>query len=267
MPPDVHARLFADFGFFAPNGTQIVGYPIAGVDNDLRAGHRRYNFVWYAAVTDGALRDMLTDANGTYHAISIPPPLIRDDVLSRMEADAARRLPAAFVEIIRKSGRPFFTPIYDHISPVFAEGRVALAGDAACVARPHVGMGVTKAAEDALALARYLSAQPVEAALQAARDHLAQNRCGGDVQFSHSILRLVQHQAIAGAAEAVGQDQIRAHVDEGLVVLRDSLWIVDEPQFRSVATLQSHSEKARASGAVGQHYVLFGEHFFKWIGH
>ena len=163
VPKDI----FRDFGFFVPNGTQIVGYPIAGVKNDLRPGHRRYNFVWYSAVTDVELRDMLTDAEGTYHPVSIPPPRVRDEVLSRMEADAARRLPSPFVEIIRKSGRPFFTPIYDHCSPVFARGRVALAGDAACVARPHVGMGVTKAADDALALAAHLSGAPLTDALQA----------------------------------------------------------------------------------------------------
>jgi 2-polyprenyl-6-methoxyphenol hydroxylase-like FAD-dependent oxidoreductase len=37
-----------------------------------------------------------------------------------------------------------------------AFGRVALAGDAAFVARPHVGMGVTKGAGDAMALAESL---------------------------------------------------------------------------------------------------------------
>jgi 2-polyprenyl-6-methoxyphenol hydroxylase-like FAD-dependent oxidoreductase len=37
-----------------------------------------------------------------------------------------------------------------------AWGRVALLGDAAFVARPHVGMGVSKAAGDALALADLL---------------------------------------------------------------------------------------------------------------
>ena len=38
-----------------------------------------------------------------------------------------------------------------------AWGRVALLGDAAFVARPHVGMGVSKAAGDALALADLLA--------------------------------------------------------------------------------------------------------------
>lgn len=148
--------IFPTFTFYAPSGTQIIGYPIAGPGNDLRPGHRRYNFVWYAPTTSDGLRDMLTDGNGREHAISIPPPLVREDVLKEMEAQATSMLPQPFVDILSRSERPFFTPIYDHHSPVMAQGRVALAGDAACVARPHVGMGVTKAAEDALALARHL---------------------------------------------------------------------------------------------------------------
>lgn len=164
---DVPPELFADFGFFAPNGTQIVGYPIAGLNNDLRPGHRRYNFVWYSAFDTGELRDMLTDDEGTHYPVSIPPPRIRDGILAQMQADAERRLPPLFVEIIRRSARPFFTPIYDHCCEVFAQGRVALVGDAACVARPHTGMGVTKAAFDALALASHVSAAPVADALVA----------------------------------------------------------------------------------------------------
>jgi 2-polyprenyl-6-methoxyphenol hydroxylase-like FAD-dependent oxidoreductase len=45
-------------------------------------------------------------------------------------------------------------------------GRVALVGDAAFVARPHTGMGVTKAASDAVALADALAGAPdLDAAL------------------------------------------------------------------------------------------------------
>ncbi|GAB5445365.1 FAD binding domain-containing protein [Gymnodinialimonas sp.] len=167
LSPEMHARIFDVFGMFMPQGTQIVGYPIAGENNDLRPGHRRYNFVWYFPETD--LEDMLTDATGQTHAISIPPPLVRDDVLERMEKTAARVLPDVFRHVLSKSERPFFTPIYDHLSPTFARGRVALSGDAACVARPHVGMGVTKAAQDALALARHLNGDVV-AGLQAYSD-------------------------------------------------------------------------------------------------
>ena len=81
--------------------------------------------------------------------------MVRGDLLQEMFTRAKETLPAAFVEILNHSERPFFTPIYDHHSTVMHDGRVALTGDAACVARPHVGMGVTKAAEDALYLAQH----------------------------------------------------------------------------------------------------------------
>jgi 2-polyprenyl-6-methoxyphenol hydroxylase-like FAD-dependent oxidoreductase len=48
-----------------------------------------------------------------------------------------------------------------------AFGRVAILGDAAFVARPHVAAGVSKAADDAAALAAALTAEPdVAAALR-----------------------------------------------------------------------------------------------------
>ena len=85
-----------------------------------------------------------------------------------MFEEAQRRLPPDFNAMLDVSERPFFTPIYDHHAPIMGQGRVALAGDAACVARPHVGMGVTKAACDARALASCLGEQPdVISALQA----------------------------------------------------------------------------------------------------
>lgn len=158
MTPQLLAEVFPYFGFFAPAGTQIIGYPIAGLENDLRPGHRRYNFVWYYPVPEADLADMLTDAAGHRHDISIPPPLIREDVIERQKEVAARILPAPFVQMLHLSERPFFTPIYDHHADIYGQGRVALSGDAACVARPHVGMGVTKAACDALALAEALEA-------------------------------------------------------------------------------------------------------------
>ena len=48
-------------------------------------------------------------------------------------------------------------PIFDLESPRIAFGRVALVGDAAFVARPHVATGVMKAAIDAESLAEALA--------------------------------------------------------------------------------------------------------------
>lgn len=155
IPKDVHADVFEHFAFFTPAQSQIIGYPIAGPNNDLREGRRRYNFVWYVPAPADLLRDMLTDETGQHHPISIPPPLVRDDLLQQMFTRVKEVLPEAFVKILNHSERPFFTPIYDHHSTTMHDNRVALSGDAACVARPHVGMGVTKAAEDALCLAQH----------------------------------------------------------------------------------------------------------------
>ena len=156
VPPD----LFGRFSFCLPPGEQMLGYPVAGENNDLAAGHRRYNWVWYRpADEDTVLPGLLTDARGRTHALSIPPPLIRPAVLETMRADAGRSLAPAFARVAAATKLPFLQPIYDLEAPAIALGRAALLGDAAFVARPHVGAGVTKAAEDALCLATALDAE------------------------------------------------------------------------------------------------------------
>ena len=47
IPPAIHRELFESMTFCLPPGEQFLGYPVAGPDNDLRPGHRRYNVVWY----------------------------------------------------------------------------------------------------------------------------------------------------------------------------------------------------------------------------
>src|SRR5262249_41645328 len=99
--------------------------------------------------------------------VSIAPPLIRDEVVEAMRRDARTVMPLPFLDVLDQVERPFFTPIYDHASPRLVFERTALIGDAASVGRPHMGFGVSKAAEDARALADALAAHPtdVDAAL------------------------------------------------------------------------------------------------------
>jgi 2-polyprenyl-6-methoxyphenol hydroxylase-like FAD-dependent oxidoreductase len=169
FPPALHAELFADFGFCLPENEQMLGYPVAGPDNDLRPGHRRYNFVWYRPASESQeLPRLLTDDTGRTHALSIPPPLIARDVVAAMRKAAREVLAPQFNEMVSLCEQPFLQPIYDLDVPRMAFGRIAILGDAAFVARPHVGAGVAKAADDALALARVLDENDdVEAALKA----------------------------------------------------------------------------------------------------
>src|SRR5215470_4993647 len=165
--PAIHRELFNFMTFYLPPGEQCLGYPVAGPDNDLRPGQRRYNVVWYRPADEGTeLRELLTDERGTMHVISIPPPLIRRDAVAQMRAAAERLLAPQFREVVRMIDEPILQPIYDLETPRMAFGRVAIIGDAAFVARPHVAAGVTKAADDAAALAAALEVDEVEAALR-----------------------------------------------------------------------------------------------------
>ena len=167
LPAALHAQLFEDFSFCLPSNEQMLGYPVAGPDNDLRRGHRRYNFVWYRPASESEqLPRLLTDESGRTHALSIPPPLIAREVVAQMRAEAEDVLAPQFNEMLALCALPFLQPIYDLEVPHMAFGRVAVLGDAAFVARPHVGAGVAKAADDALALADALEAGDVERSLK-----------------------------------------------------------------------------------------------------
>jgi 2-polyprenyl-6-methoxyphenol hydroxylase-like FAD-dependent oxidoreductase len=72
-----------------------------------------------------------------------------------MRADAEKIMPPQLLDCL-DNARPFFTPIYDFVTPHFVFGRVALVGDAASSARPHMGFGMAKAGADAQALAEAL---------------------------------------------------------------------------------------------------------------
>jgi 2-polyprenyl-6-methoxyphenol hydroxylase-like FAD-dependent oxidoreductase len=89
-------------------------------------------------------------------------------VIAELRAHAAAVLAPQTADIVARTPLPLLQPIYDLASPRIVAGRVALLGDAAFVARPHVGTGVTKAARDAECLTDALAAAPnIEAALAA----------------------------------------------------------------------------------------------------
>jgi 2-polyprenyl-6-methoxyphenol hydroxylase-like FAD-dependent oxidoreductase len=153
---DLYNQVFEHMAFCLPPGEHMLGYPVAGPNNDLRPGRRRYNLVWYRPAGDAALTRLLTDDAGNHHPLGIPPPLISGAVIAEMREAAETVLAPQFRDLVRLVNRPMLQAIYDIESPRMAFGRVAIIGDAAFVARPHVGAGVAKAAQDALALMRAL---------------------------------------------------------------------------------------------------------------
>ena len=161
LSPATREELCDYFAFSLPPGEQMLGYPVAGPNGAMARGERRFNFVWYRPAGAGAaLDDLLTDMDGILHERSIPPNRIRREVIDAMRADAQRLLSPQFAEVVARTEQPFIQAIYDLESPRLSFGRIAIIGDAAFVARPHVGMGVTKAAGDAAALVDAIAAHP-----------------------------------------------------------------------------------------------------------
>ena len=172
------------FTFYLPKRQQVLGYPIAGFNDDLTPGKRRYNIIWYRVADADELREMCVDRNGIQHEFSVPPPLIRKDLIAQMLADARDIMPAALLDCVTKAKQPFITPIYDFTAPSIVFGRVAMVGDAAANARPHMGFGIAKAGCDAQALARHLrDNDDIDAALKAYND---ERQPVGDLIVKHA---------------------------------------------------------------------------------
>jgi 2-polyprenyl-6-methoxyphenol hydroxylase-like FAD-dependent oxidoreductase len=151
--PETRKTMFPYFSFFLADQLQALGYPISGADDELRAGHRRYNFGWYRVADAAKLKEMCVDDHGREYEFGVPPPLVRKDLIAEMRAEAESLLPPQYLDCLRHIDQPFFTPVYDFYSPSLVFGRVALVGDAASTPRPHMGFGVSKAGAEAQALA------------------------------------------------------------------------------------------------------------------
>jgi 2-polyprenyl-6-methoxyphenol hydroxylase-like FAD-dependent oxidoreductase len=165
VPASVRAEIFERYTFCLPEGELFLAYAVPGRNNETEVGRRAYNIVWYRSCHPDTLVDFCTDASGKYHGSAIPPPLIRADVIAGIKATALALIAPQLAEIFVRA-QPFFQPIFDLESPRTVFGRVALLGDAAFVARPHVGAGVTKAALEAASLAEAVAAENIAAGLQ-----------------------------------------------------------------------------------------------------
>jgi 2-polyprenyl-6-methoxyphenol hydroxylase-like FAD-dependent oxidoreductase len=140
------------FGF--PDGELMLSIPMPAPRGD---GGRACHFVWFRPAAESALADLCTDASGRRHGIAIPPPLIRPELIETLKSDAKTLLAPQLASLVAATPQIILQPIFDLEAPRIAFDRVALVGDAACVARPHVATGVMKAAIDAETLADALA--------------------------------------------------------------------------------------------------------------
>ena len=186
IPSQWRARTLQHMVFCLPDGELAFSVPIADRDP---AGGRRCMFVWFRpADYDSKLREWCTDASGVCHGDSIPPPLIRKEVVPNSSSAPAHCWRLSSPNWSPAFSNRFFPPSMISKSPRMSFGRVVLVGDAAFVARPHVGTSVTKAAQDASTLVDELAKGNVDDALaayerrrkQAGRELVARGRLLGE---------------------------------------------------------------------------------------
>ncbi len=168
LPPQAAADLLDRFAFHQLSGSHVLGFLVAGPHAETIPGSRRYNWVWYRpAAGEKARAAVFTDSAGRVHPYSLPPGSVPRAARAVTIADAARLLPTSLAAAVAATEQPFAQGVFDYETPLMANGRMVLIGDAAFVARPHTAMGVAKAAGDAMALVAHLSRKPVVEALRA----------------------------------------------------------------------------------------------------
>jgi 2-polyprenyl-6-methoxyphenol hydroxylase-like FAD-dependent oxidoreductase len=89
LPPELRVLMLHRMVFGFPDGELMLSIPMpAPRGEEQRACH----FVWFRPVAESALTGLCTDASGKRHGVSIPPPLIRPELLATLKQDAAARL-------------------------------------------------------------------------------------------------------------------------------------------------------------------------------
>ncbi|MDJ1133637.1 FAD-dependent monooxygenase [Streptomyces iconiensis] len=86
--------------------------------------------------------------------VSLPPGALAPELTGYLRDLVARNFPPYWAECVLRTPveSTLIQPIYDLEVPHYAAGRLLLAGDAATVARPHIGGGSVKALQDAWSL-------------------------------------------------------------------------------------------------------------------
>jgi 2-polyprenyl-6-methoxyphenol hydroxylase-like FAD-dependent oxidoreductase len=174
-----------------------IGFLVPGPNGETETESRRYNWVWYRTAVGPTARDeVLTDLEDRLHPYSLPPGGVSGRARERLVDDANRLLPRSFAAAVEATARPFVQGIsdYEQRSP----RRIALVGDAAFVVRPHTGMGIAKAAADAIALRKHLSSAPLGDALRGYR----QERVQAGTAIAASGRELGAHVETANLGEA-----------------------------------------------------------------
>jgi 2-polyprenyl-6-methoxyphenol hydroxylase-like FAD-dependent oxidoreductase len=152
MPAESRDTLLGRFTFYNAKRMQMLGYLVAGSGGSIDPGERRYNWVWYRALTANQLAGVLTSEAGERRQYSVAAGSLSEATRQELVESAASQLPKVWALLVEREPNPFVQAIFDYEAPAMVKGRIALLGDAAFIVRPHTAMGVSKVAGDAMTL-------------------------------------------------------------------------------------------------------------------
>jgi 2-polyprenyl-6-methoxyphenol hydroxylase-like FAD-dependent oxidoreductase len=177
-------------------GVRSPGYPgghgifyfVPGANGSIEPGARLVNWGVYVKMPEPELAELLVDGGGRRHEGSLPPGAMPRAtelaLLDRVEG----RLPEFYLEILRACRSTSVYAIQDREIPAYRKGRIAVAGDAGALARPHSASGALKAMTDALALSDAIAAEPSDLDAALARYSDSQTRSGNHlVRFGRQL--------------------------------------------------------------------------------
>ncbi|MGU7842917.1 FAD binding domain-containing protein [Burkholderia sp. AW33-5] len=140
-------------------GELFMAFQIPSADGMPGPRAQRFNWIWYRFEANlDALRSHLADLGGRLHGVSAEPGLLSTRAHAELGMLAHERLPPVLSQLVDATAAPSVQAVFDVFSPAFANGRIALVGDAACTLRPHTASGMSKALADAVTLAQALPA-------------------------------------------------------------------------------------------------------------
>lgn len=144
-------------------GSYCVGYIIPGSNGSMARGNRFINWVWYTPLVEGseAWRRTMTGKDGIAHRTTIPIGFMTGEVRESFRAMAKEMLDPTYCEIVLKTDQPFLTAIRESLPSriSFFDGRLLLAGEAACLATPFAGAAVNQAAVSAFTLEKMVKGE------------------------------------------------------------------------------------------------------------
>jgi 2-polyprenyl-6-methoxyphenol hydroxylase-like FAD-dependent oxidoreductase len=142
------------------NHSHVVAYWIPS------ARGKSLNWMWYRNVEPTALDEFMSDDSGKPHHWSLPPGTVPLARCRQLADEMARLFPAPFSLLAAQTDNLSMQAINGGVPAKWVRGGIALVGDAAHVAVPHIGAGSSFAIQDALSLAEALATEGREASLR-----------------------------------------------------------------------------------------------------